>query len=159
MSPRRKTAAPPAPPRERAPGPDGHAQTPGAAPGSLITETSPVALTLARPSSPRSSSAAVTPGSGRPMEPGRMSMAAKLLIMMAPVSVCHQLSWTGSPRTSAPQATTTGLSGSPTLAMKRSADRSCPAASSGPYRISMRSAVGAVYQTVTRCPASSRYQR
>ena len=38
------------------------------------------------------------PGNGRPIEPGRMSMQAKLAIMMPPVSVCHQLSWNGRPK-------------------------------------------------------------
>jgi hypothetical protein len=49
--------------------------------------------------------AASTPGSGRPIEPGRISMAAKFAIMMPPVSVCHQLSWNGSPSASRPQTT------------------------------------------------------
>ena len=39
---------------------------------------------------------------------------------MPPVSVCHQLSWNGLPKASTPQTTASGLSGSPTLAMKRS---------------------------------------
>ena len=50
-----------------------------------------------------------------------MSSAMTLAIMMAPVSVCHQLSWIGRPNASIPQRTASGLSGSPTLAMKRSA--------------------------------------
>ena len=41
--------------------------------------------------------------------------------MIPPVSVCHQLSWIGRPNASSPQSTASGLSGSPTLAMKRSA--------------------------------------
>ncbi|RPK61731.1 hypothetical protein EES42_31450 [Streptomyces sp. ADI95-17] len=53
-----------------------------------------------------------------------MSQAAKLAIMMAPVSVCHQLSCTGSPSTSRPHTTASGLRGSPTDAMHRSALRS-----------------------------------
>ena len=35
--------------------------------------------------------------------------------MIPPVSVCHQLSWIGSPKASLPQRTASGLSGSPTL--------------------------------------------
>ncbi len=93
------------------------------------------------------------------MEPGRISVAAKLEIMMPPVSVCHQLSCTGWPNASWPQTTTSGLSGSPTLATKRRADRSWPRARSAPAFISIRSAVGAVYQTVTCCSARIRYQR
>ena len=51
-------------------------------------------------------------------------MAAKLAIMMPPVSVCHQLSWNGWPNASSPQTTASGLRGSPTLARKRSGWRS-----------------------------------
>jgi hypothetical protein len=80
-----------------------------------------------------------------------------LAIMMAPVSVCHQVSWIGCPRASIPQTTTSGFNGSPTLATWRSRDRSCPVAV--PARISIRSAVGAVYQTVTRWCSRIRYQR
>ena len=66
------------------------------------------------------------PGSGRPIEPGRISIAAKLAIMIPPVSVCHQLSWIGRPNASMPHTTASGLSGSPTLATKRSADERPP---------------------------------
>ena len=40
------------------------------------------------------------------------------------VSVCHQLSWNGLPNAFWPHTTASGLSGSPTLARKRSVDRS-----------------------------------
>jgi len=70
--------------------------------------------------------------------------------MIAPVSVCHQVSCTRSPSTSLAHITASALSGSPTLAVNRSADKSCWAARSGPRRMSIRIAVGAVYQTVTR---------
>ena len=99
------------------------------------------------------------PGMGRPMDPGRTGLAAKLAIMIAPVSVCHQLSWMGRPRASRPHTTASGFSGSPTLATKRSADRSYSPGSSSPARMSMRIAVGAVYQTVTRCSSRIPYQR
>ena len=39
--------------------------------------------------------------------------------MIPPVSVCHQLSWIGSPSASSPQCTASGFSGSPTLATRR----------------------------------------
>ena len=68
---------------------------------------------------------------------------------IAPVSVCHQLSWMGSPNASSPQTTPSGLSGSPTEATNRSDDRSKVCGSSVPDFMSMRTAVGAVYQTVT----------
>ena len=80
--------------------------------------------------------------------------------MMAPVSVCHQLSWNGRPNASTPQTTASGLSGSPTLARWRSCGiLPCARASSVPAFISMRIAVGAVYQTVTPCVARISYQR
>ena len=79
--------------------------------------------------------------------------------MIPPVSVCHQLSWNGLPNASTPQTTASGLSGSPTLAIKRSFDRSNRWATSAPAFISMRIAVGAVYQTVTFCSCRMRYQR
>ena len=61
-----------------------------------------------------------------PSSPGRMSAPARLAIMIPPVSVCHQLSWTGRPNASAPQTTASGLSGSPTLATNRSARQVVP---------------------------------
>ncbi len=69
--------------------------------------------------------------------------------MIPPVSVCHQLSWMGRPNASWPQRTASGLSGSPTLAMKRRLRVSYVFATPAPARIIMRTAVGAVYQTVT----------
>ena len=127
-------------------------------PGSVTSRTAP-STTSARPSSPRSSTVATTPGTGTPIDPGRTGEPGSLLIMIAPVSVCHQLSSTGRSKVSWPQTTASGFSGSPTLATCRSADRSYSLASSPPVRISIRSAVGAVYQTVTRCPWRIRYQR
>ena len=99
------------------------------------------------------------PGSGIPIDPGRTGMAGVLAIMIAPVSVCHQLSWTVRPSACRPQTTTSGLSASPTLATCRRADRSNSPARSARARISIRSAVGAVYQTVTRWSCSTRYHR
>jgi hypothetical protein len=57
------------------------------------------------------------------------------------------------------QTTASGLSGSPTLARKRSELRSYLRATSAPTFISMRMAVGAVYQTVTFCCSMIEYQR
>ena len=79
--------------------------------------------------------------------------------MIAPVSVCHQVSWIGFPSASSPQATTSGFSGSPTLAMWRRLDSSRPASGSAPAFMSIRSAVGAVYQTLTRSCSRIEYQR
>ena len=78
--------------------------------------------------------------------------------MIPPVSVCHQLSWNGRPSVSALQTTASGLSGSPTLAAKRNAERSKPASASAPSFIIMRMAVGAVYHTLTRSRARMPYQ-
>ena len=78
-------------------------------------------------------------------------MAAKLAIMIPPVSVCHQLSWIGRP--SASCAPDDGL-GVERLADARDeaqgAEVEAARGSSAPALISMRIAVGAVYQTLTR---------
>ena len=76
---------------------------------------------------------AVTPGSG--------------VIMMAPVSVCHQVSTIGQrppPMTSWYHIHASGLMGSPTLPSRRSDERSCFATCSFPQRTKARIAVGAV---------------
>ncbi len=105
--------------------------------------------------------AASTPGSGRPIEPGLMSIAGVLAIMMPPVSVCHQLSWIGSPSASSPHHDRLGverLADAGDEAQRGKAIAAAP--SSAPAFISMRIAVGAVYQTVTPlAPRRMRYQR
>ena len=58
-----------------------------------------------------------------------------------------------------PHTTASALSGSPTLAMKRSSGYARVRASGVPAFISMRIAVGAVYQTLTFSRESSSYQR
>ena len=87
------------------------------------------------------------------------SWSAVLAIMMPPVSVCHQLSWIGRPSVSTPHHTASGLSGSPTLAIKRRSGKRLPSKRPGPAFISMRIAVGAVYQTLTRSSAKMANQR
>ncbi len=109
--------------------------------GLVISRTAPPSRCSTMP--------AVMPGNGRPIEPGFTSIDRKFEIMMPPVSVCHQLSWNGLPKASTPHTTASGLSGSPTLAIRRKFDRSNCLANSAPAFISMRMAVGAVYQTVT----------
>ncbi len=117
-------------------------------------------MTVTRWSALRCTRHASTPGSGRPIDPGLMSKAAVLAIMMPPVSVCHQLSWIGSPRTSRPHHTASGFSGSPTLATnRRSGGCENFRARSSPALISMRIAVGAVYHTDTFSCSRIRYQR
>ncbi len=80
----------------------------------------------------------VTPGSGE--------------IMMAPVSVCHQVSTTGQrppPMCCQYQIHASGLIGSPTEPSTRRLDRSCAAGYSVPHFMKVRMAVGAVYSVVT----------
>ena len=75
----------------------------------------------------------VTPGSG--------------VIMIIPVSVCHQVSTIGQrspPMCSWYQTHASGLIGSPTDPSSRSFERSCFAACSGPHFMCVRIAVGAV---------------
>jgi hypothetical protein len=75
-----------------------------------------------------STTAALTPGSGRPAMPGLAASApGSVVIMMWPVSVCHHVSTIGhSPRpmTSRYQSQAFGLIGSPTEPSRRSDDRS-----------------------------------
>ena len=66
--------------------------------------------------------------------------------MMAPVSVCHQVSTTGQrppPMCSAYHIHASGLMGSPTDPSSRRLDRSCLAGSSAPHFMKVRMAVGA----------------
>ncbi len=82
--------------------------------------------------------AAVNPGSG--------------VIMIAPVSVCHQVSTTGQrppPMCSWYHIHASGLIGSPTLPSSRSDDRSWASGSCDPHFMNARMAVGAVYRIVT----------
>ncbi len=79
--------------------------------------------------------------------------------MIPPVSVCHQLSWNGRPNASTPQRTASGLSGSPTLARKRSAAVRRRRTGSTPAFIIIRIAVGAVYHTLTFWSCRMSYHR
>ena len=67
--------------------------------------------------------------------------------MIAPVSVCHQVSTIGQrppPMISWYHIHASGLIGSPTLPSRRSDDRSCAFGCSFPQRTKARIAVGAV---------------
>src|SRR3974390_3253445 len=84
--------------------------------------------------------AATTPGTGE--------------IMMAPVSVCHQVSTIGQrlpPIVSRYHIQASGLIGSPTVPSRRSDVRSCFLGHSSPHLIKVRIAVGAVYMMLTLC--------
>src|ERR1051325_5899862 len=100
-------------------------------------------------SSPRpSTTAASTPKKGRVALPGLVGIApGSGVIMIAPVSVCHQVSTTG--HRSPPifflyHIQASGLIGSPTEPSKRSEERSCFSVQRSPHRINARIAVGAV---------------
>src|SRR6478752_1463383 len=96
-----------------------------------------------------------TPKNGRPVEPGLVACApGRVVSMIAPVSVCHQVSTIGQrflPTCSRYHIHASGLIGSPTLPSRRRLDRSDLAGHSLPARMKARIAVGAVYSTVTRC--------
>ena len=94
-----------------------------------------------------------------PWSPDKCPWRQNWAIIIPPVSVCHQLSWTGRPRTSRPHTTASGLRGSPTLWINRRWVRLNCSRGSVPMRISLRIAVGAVYQTLTRSRSKIRYQR
>jgi hypothetical protein len=69
------------------------------------------------------------------------------VIMIAPVSVCHQVSTIGQrlpPITSRYHIQASGLIGSPTVPSSRSFDRSKRSTCSRPQRMKVRMAVGAV---------------
>ena len=66
--------------------------------------------------------------------------------MIAPVSVCHQVSTTGTrspPMFLRYQSQASGLIGSPTVPSRRMDDRSCFAGQSSPHFMKVRIAVGA----------------
>src|SRR6476620_4647678 len=93
------------------------------------------------------------PGSGVPAEPGLVDCSpGSVVIMIAPVSVCHHVSTTGQrspPITLWYQAQAFGLIGSPTDPRRRSDERSCFSGYSSPHLMHARMAVGAVYKIVT----------
>ncbi len=81
-------------------------------------------------------------------EPGlSVVMPGSGAIMMAPVSVCHQVSTTGQrppPMCWWYHIQASGLIGSPTLPSTRSDERSCCSTYSVPHFMKVRIAVGAV---------------
>ena len=88
------------------------------------------------------------PGSGLPAEPGLVSWSpGSVVIMIAPVSVCHHVSTIGQrspPITLWYQSHAFGLIGSPTVPSRRSELRSCFSGYSAPHFMHARIAVGAV---------------
>jgi hypothetical protein len=88
------------------------------------------------------------PGNGNVALPGLSVVTpGNGLIMIAPVSVCHQVSTTGQrppPMCCQYQTHASGLIGSPTLPSRRSDERSRLSGNSGPHFMKVRIAVGAV---------------
>src|SRR5882757_9312606 len=91
-----------------------------------------------------------TPKNGSVADPGLVGVApGNGVIMIAPVSVCHQVSTIGHrlpPITSWYQIQASGLIGSPTLPSNRSELRLCRFGHSVPHFMKARIAVGAVYR-------------
>ena len=100
-----------------------------------------------------STTSTLMPGIGTCAEPGLAVVTpGSWEIMMAPVSVCHQVSTIGQrspPMTRRYHIHASGLIGSPTVPSRRRLDKSCLAGSSGPHFMNVRIAVGAVYRMVT----------
>src|SRR5581483_9238866 len=113
-------------------------------------------LTTAKP--PRSAptgwpsmftTSAAIPKKGRVAEPGLRGVLGTGAIMMAPVSVCHQVSMIGHssrPATWRYHIQASGLMGSPTEPSSRIVDKSYLPGHSSPKRIRPRMAVGAQYR-------------
>ncbi len=114
--------------------------------GRLMTRKPPPPRGTELPSS--STTSALMPGKGWVAEPGLVVVTpGSGVIMMAPVSVCHQVSTMGQdppPMCSWYQIQASGLIGSPTVPSKRSDDRSWAAGYSSPHFMKARMAVGAV---------------
>src|SRR5882757_4440943 len=95
-----------------------------------------------------STTSAAMPGSGRVALPGFVGIApGSGEIMIAPVSVCHQVSTIGHrplPIVWWYQIHASGLIGSPTVPRTRSDDMSCLFGHSSPHLMKARIAVGAV---------------
>src|SRR5665213_2274524 len=110
-----------------------------------------------------STSSAPMPGSGKVADPGLVVvMPGRGAIMMAPVSVCHQVSTTGQlppPMWSEYHNHASGLLASPTEPSRRRLVRSCLAGSSAPHFMNVRMAVGAQYRMVTPYRSMIDHQR
>src|ERR1700735_5892840 len=94
-----------------------------------------------------SRTSANTPGKGCVAEPGLVAVIpGRGVIMIAPVSVCHQVSTIGQrspPITLWYQSHAFGLIGSPTLPSRRREERSCSSGHFAPHLMQALIAVGA----------------
>src|SRR6185436_16707992 len=104
-----------------------------------------------------------TPKKGNPVDPGFAYTApGSVVIMMAPVSVCHQVSTIGQrppPTILWYQIQASGLIGSPTVPSRRRLDKSLFLGHSSPQRTNARMAVGAVYKIEILCRSIIRQKR
>src|SRR6201988_1797536 len=95
-----------------------------------------------------STTAASTPKNGKVALPGLVGVApGSGVIMIPPVSVCHQVSTIGQrppPITVWYHIQASGLIGSPTVPSSRREERSCFFGHSSPHLVKVRIAVGAV---------------
>src|SRR5579875_2298144 len=100
-----------------------------------------------------STTSATTPGSARMAAPGLPAVTpGSGLIMIEPVSVCHQVSTTGQrppPMTARYHTYASGLIGAPTEPSSRRLDRSYLAGMSSPHFMNIRITVGAQYRIDT----------
>src|ERR1700755_2980987 len=100
-----------------------------------------------------STTSAPPPGSARMAAPGLPAVTpGSGLIMIDPVSVCHQVSTTGQrppPMNSRYRTWPSGLIGSPAEPSSRRLDRSYLAGMSSPHFMNIRITVGAQYKMVT----------
>src|SRR5437660_11917888 len=114
--------------------------------GVLLTRYPPEASGTGLPS--RVTTSAATPGNGRVAEPGLAGIApGRGVIMIMPVSVCHQVSTMGQrlwPITSRYHIQASGLMGSPTVPSRRRLSILCFFGHSSPHLTNVRIAVGAV---------------
>src|SRR6185312_10561402 len=110
-----------------------------------------------------STTSGTMPKNGSVAEPGFVGVApGSGVIIMLPVSVCHQVSTIGQrlpPIFSSYQIHASGLIGSPTVPSRRSELRSCFFGHSTPHFINARMAVGAVYRIVTPYFSTMRQKR
>src|ERR1041385_8578980 len=114
--------------------------------GFLITRKPPEPSGTDFPS--RVTTSGTTPGKGLVAEPGFVAIAPGMgVIMIWPVSVCHQVSTIGQrlcPMTSRYHIQASGLIGSPTVPSRRSESILCLLGHSEPHLMNVRMAVGAV---------------
>ena len=114
--------------------------------GSVMTRYPPSPLPTAWPS--LSTTSAEMPGNGVIAAPGLVDVIpGSGVIMIPPVSVCHQVSTIGQrspPMYVRYQIHASGLIGSPTEPSRRRVDRSWACGSSSPHFMNVRMVVGAV---------------